>query len=144
MKGFHPDGRNIHTRTVNLIFGMMNMQVHLSLFFETAQSDALAQKTITEEWIYDDRFGNRVTTWASTLNTVLSRSPSSLQVKDWHLVIKVVEYSTPAWTDDDCFRCVYYFVNHDNESLFWLSEFIIDEHLTAIRGPVTYSQIYRK
>ncbi|PBK74312.1 hypothetical protein ARMSODRAFT_1081260, partial [Armillaria solidipes] len=99
-------------------------------------------RTITEEWIYDDRFGNMVTTWASILNTVLSRSPSSLQVKDWHLVIKILEYSEPAWTDDDCCRCQYYFVNHDNESLFWLSKFIIDEHLTAIRGPVTYSQIY--
>ncbi|PBK91704.1 hypothetical protein ARMGADRAFT_1166499 [Armillaria gallica] len=99
-------------------------------------------RTITEEWIYDDLFGDMVTKWALTLNTVLSRSPSSLQVKDWHLVIKVKEYTTPAWTDDGCFRCIYYFVNHDNESLFWLSEFIIDEHLTAIRGPVTYSQIY--
>ncbi|KAK0454732.1 hypothetical protein EV421DRAFT_2029727 [Armillaria borealis] len=108
---------------------------------ETVQSDALAQRTITEEWIYDDRFENMVTTWASILNTVLSRSPSSLQVKDRHLVIKILEYSAPAWTDDDCYRCQYYFVNHDNESLFWLSEFIIDEHLTAIRGPVTYSQI---
>lgn len=98
-------------------------------------------RTITEEWIYDAFSGNMVTEWASILNTVLSRFSSSSQVKDWHLVIKIIEYTTPAWTDDDCYRCQYYFVNHDNESLFWLSEFKLDEYLTAIRGPVTYSQI---
>ncbi|KAK0461057.1 uncharacterized protein EV420DRAFT_175984 [Desarmillaria tabescens] len=96
-------------------------------------------RTITEEWIYNDEFRNMVTKWASILNTGFSRLPNS--VKDWHLVIRILEYSEPAWDDDDCYRCQYYFVNHDNESLFWLSEFNIDEHLTAIRGPVRLSQI---
>ncbi|KAK0226131.1 hypothetical protein IW262DRAFT_742215 [Armillaria fumosa] len=98
-------------------------------------------RTITEEWIYDAFSRNMVTEWASILNTVLSRFSSSSQVKDWHLVIKIMEYTTLAWTDDNCYRCQYYFVNHDNESLFWLSDFKMDEHITAIRGPVTYSQI---
>ncbi|KAK0212632.1 hypothetical protein DFS33DRAFT_49498 [Desarmillaria ectypa] len=97
------------------------------------------QRTITEEWIYANDLGNMVTKWASILITVLSRFPSS--VKDWHLVIRILEYSVPAWEDDDRYRCQYYFVNHDIESLFWLSEFNIDKHLIAIRGPVTLSQI---
>ncbi|KAK0195622.1 hypothetical protein F5146DRAFT_296446 [Armillaria mellea] len=98
-------------------------------------------RAITEEWIYDDFFGNMVTEWASILNAVFSRHPHSSQVKDWHLVINILEYSAPDWTGDDCYRCQYYFVNHDTESLFWLSEFKMDEHLIEIRGPVTRSQI---
>ncbi|KAK0486011.1 hypothetical protein IW261DRAFT_1559443 [Armillaria novae-zelandiae] len=101
-----------------------------------------ASRIITEEWIYDDFFRNMVSEWASILNAVRSRFSNSSQVKDWHLVIKIQEYTMPKWTDDDCYRCQYYFVNHDNESLFWLSDFKTDEHLAGIRGPITHSQIY--
>ncbi|SJL00893.1 uncharacterized protein ARMOST_04207 [Armillaria ostoyae] len=95
-------------------------------------------KVITEEWLYDRDFVEKVARYISILKDAISkRSEFFDRVKSWHLYVEITEYELPAWEGDDCFRCRYYFVNHDAECVFWLSKFTLDDYLSELRGEMS-------
>ncbi|SJL00873.1 uncharacterized protein ARMOST_04187 [Armillaria ostoyae] len=99
-------------------------------------------KIITEEWLYERDIAEKVARYISILKDAISkRSESFDRVKSWHLYVKIAEYELPAWEGDDRLRCGYYFVNHDAECIFWLSEFTLD--LSGLRGVEMSSGLIR-
>ncbi|KAK0496966.1 hypothetical protein EDD18DRAFT_1253291 [Armillaria luteobubalina] len=101
-------------------------------------------KIITEEWLYDRGIAEKVLRYISILKDAISkRSESFNRVKSWHLYVEIVEYSLPAWKDDDRFRCRYYFVNNDVECIFWLSKCRLNDYLSELRGEMSPDFIFR-
>ncbi|PBK92998.1 hypothetical protein ARMGADRAFT_1165298 [Armillaria gallica] len=87
-------------------------------------------KIITEEWLYDRDIVEKVARYITILKDAISKRFESFgRLKSWHLYVEIAEYELPAWEGDDRFRCRYYFVNHDAESIFWLSEWRLDIYL---------------
>ncbi|KAK0463709.1 uncharacterized protein EV420DRAFT_1638634 [Desarmillaria tabescens] len=95
-------------------------------------------KVITEEWLYDRAIAEKLSRYISILNDAISKRAESFgRIKSWHLYVEIVEYEEPSWEGDNCCRCRYYFVNHDEECIFWLSEFRLDDHLWELRGDMS-------
>ncbi len=83
--------------------------------------------------------------YINILKDAISKRPESFdRIKSWHLYVEITEYELPAWKGDDCFRCRYYFVNHDAECLFWLSKFTLDGYLLELRGEMSPDLIRSK
>ncbi|KAG7448173.1 uncharacterized protein BT62DRAFT_1003965 [Guyanagaster necrorhizus] len=98
-------------------------------------------KIITEEWLYDRAIAERISRYISILNDAISkRSESFGRVKSWHLYVEITE---PARENDNCTRCRYYFVNHDAECIFWLSQCPLDGYLWELRGDISPDLIRR-
>ncbi|KAK0211122.1 hypothetical protein DFS33DRAFT_1297648 [Desarmillaria ectypa] len=101
-------------------------------------------KIITEEWLYDGTIAEKVSRYISILEDAISkRSESFGRVKSWHLYLEIAEYDEPSWEGDNCYRCRYYFVNHDAECIFWLSQCRLDDYLWELRGDMSPDLIRR-
>ncbi|KAK0484067.1 hypothetical protein IW261DRAFT_997278 [Armillaria novae-zelandiae] len=101
-------------------------------------------KIITEEWLYESVIAEKVTRYISILNDAMSKRAERFgRLKSWHLFIEIAEDGVPAWEGDNGFRCRYYFVDHDAEVIFWLSECILDDYLLELRGEMSGDLIRR-
>ncbi|PBK78611.1 hypothetical protein ARMSODRAFT_968701 [Armillaria solidipes] len=95
-------------------------------------------KIITGEWLYDRDIAEKVARYISILKDAISkRSELFGRVKSWHLYVEIAEYEWPGRRDDNLFLCRYYFVNHDAECIFWLSNCRLDGYLSELRGKMS-------
>ncbi|PBK78610.1 hypothetical protein ARMSODRAFT_947568 [Armillaria solidipes] len=102
-------------------------------------------KIITEEWLYDIDIAEEVARHISILKDAISkRSESFGRVKSWHLYVEIEQYERPGRGDGNRrFRCRYYFVNHDAECIFWLSNCRLDGYLWELRGEMSPDLVRR-
>ncbi|KAK0484066.1 hypothetical protein IW261DRAFT_1466510 [Armillaria novae-zelandiae] len=101
-------------------------------------------RIITEEWLYDKVIAKNVARYISILKDAISKRAQRFdRLKSWHLYIEITEHGLPSWEGDSCFRCRYYFVNHDAECIFWLSECELDDYLLELRGEMSPDLIRR-
>ncbi|KAK0463705.1 uncharacterized protein EV420DRAFT_1103971 [Desarmillaria tabescens] len=101
-------------------------------------------KVITEEWLYDRDIAEKVSRYIAILNDAISKRAVSFgRIKSWHLYVEIAEYGIPSWEGDNRCRCKYYFVNLDEECIFWLSKFQLDDYLWELRGDMSPDFIRR-
>ncbi|KAK0463712.1 uncharacterized protein EV420DRAFT_1638636 [Desarmillaria tabescens] len=101
-------------------------------------------KVITEEWLYDREIAEKVSRYIAILNdAILRRAESFGRIKSWHLYEEIAEYDEPSWVGDNCCRCKYYFANHDEESILWLSGCRLDDYIWELRGEISPDFIRR-
>ncbi|PBK92996.1 hypothetical protein ARMGADRAFT_966422 [Armillaria gallica] len=102
-------------------------------------------KIITEEWLYDRDIAEKVARYINILKDAISkRSESFDRLKFWHIYVEIAQYERPGRGGGNRhFRCRYYFVNHDAECLFWLSECRLDNCLWGLKGEMSPDLIRR-